>query len=405
MINRKIILSSVIAGVVSLSASHHVTAARTPVKLSHHFAMKVLHIMPHENVTVNDQDTGEIGTVKPIEILSNFVQISRKYGGVIADNRINTFPIKKLDDKNKFPNMNTQVFYGQNDFRLPTCKGNTDSKISQAGFEYPMDYDDVKRIVAIDGQHYNTMKFKNVSMDLNDALAIPLGAKGGQYALHYSFDTIHNINRFYLDKNENQEILIKHLNFGDLTDLKGIDLSRFSHILPSFGVRLGSEYGSYAALSFTNIEFMDLPAGVNYIPNNTFNHSSIIFLGNTNKIEHIGYCAFEGTRITEMDLTNCCTLDSSSFAFCKVLKKVIFGSKLKTIPNYCFYKCETLGQEDNGILNLTNVDVLEDFCFAECPEIQKVFLSDRLINKVPEHAFDAGVVISYVDANGKMVAQ
>ncbi len=444
MINRKIILSSVIAGVVSLSASHHVTAAlpnfqqgqegvhvnnqnmqvvqqRPPVKLPHHIAMNVLQAMPIENVTVNNQNTGQIGEVTPIEILSNFAQINQRYGDVIVDTRINTLPIKKLDDKNKFPNMQTQVFYAENDFRLPTYEeikeardilifvdmfgdnfGYDDYQINRfrniraeeptivhARFEYPMDmtYNAVQNIVASDGQHYDKMKFKNVSMKISEALAIPLGAKGGQYALHYSFDTIHNINRFYLDKEENQEILITKLEHScidlgnDVIDFGEIvDLSRFHY------VRI---LGSYLFDGCPNLTHVKLPK---------------------NSTEIAYRCFTNCPALTTINLKNIKLFGTRSFQNCLNLQLQVDSLKnAEKIQSFAFNcpEAEDLDDEVTPVqineLDLRNLTSIQR-AFAR-RGLQRVTLSENMYDRVPEDAFDEKVVITYVNAKGQQVFQ
>ncbi len=423
MINRKIILSSVIAGVVSLSASHHVTAAlpnfqqgqegvhvnnqnmqvvqqRPPVQLPHHIAMNVLQVMPHVRGTgvpaVTTQD------------VSNFEEVSKKYGDVIADTRINTLPIKKLDDKNKFPNMQTQVFYAENDFRLPTYEeikeardilifvdmfgdnfGYDDYQINRfrniraeeptivhARFEYPMDmtYNAVQNIVASDGQHYDKMKFKNVSMKISEALDISrvnlFKSLNEQDFQHYR--EVDGINRFYLDKAETQEILITGLR-GKYNEANGttVDLSRFSHV---------NIFGNDIFCLCQNITSVKLPNNLREIPYNCFRSCTALIkinLDNINVISHHAFFLCPNLKLTKESLKNAEEIDVAAFSLMYVIEGV------------------TIDELD--LRNLTSIQR----AFAR-RGLQRVTLSENMYDRVPENAFDEKVVITYVNSAGKI---
>ncbi len=371
MINRKIILSSVIAGVVSLSASHHVTAALPNFQQG----QEGVHVTLVNKKVLDDQGAF-----------------------------YNSHPIKKIEDTNS--NFQVQIFYNKEDLRLPTSKEDENSKIRYAVFKDitgfaklggALNYQySVEKTVASYGKFYQELKFTNVSMDINTAMAIPLGEKNGKDALHYR--EVDGVNRFYLDKNETQEIVITLLE-GIANGTNNVDFLRFHRveILPDgmFFLR-------------KNIESVTLSESIKVIPSDSFrgcialktiNLGHVTSLGDRafyncqslqlqpeslKNVKHISKECFSGCKLlTLLDLQHTTSLGDRAFYNCQNLQLPRDSLKnIKHISKECFRDCRSL-----TLLDLQHVTSLGDMAFFNCQKLELHPGSLKNVKHIPDVCF------------------
>lgn len=129
--------------------------------------------------------------------------------------------------------------------------------------------------------------------------------------------------------------------------------------------------------SMTNLVELDISGmAVTSIPSSAFeNKWGLEKIVLPKKLETIGYAAFRGTGLKEIELPeNLTTLDSYAFQSCSSLANVKMSGKVTGISGYCFQECRNLQKVELA----EGLQVIHNGAFYLCNSLQSINLPSTL---------------------------
>lgn len=142
----------------------------------------------------------------------------------------------------------------------------------------------------------------------------------------------------------------------------------------------------YAFYGCTSLETIDLK-NITNIGDFAFAKATKLANISLDKVTSIRVQAFDGTAITEANLTSLKSLFSYAFVGCDSLVTVTLPSEIKSIPEGAFSKTSKL-----TTINLENIQTIEDFAFQEALSLASVDLSN--VEIIGASAFRSSGLIS-----------
>lgn len=139
--------------------------------------------------------------------------------------------------------------------------------------------------------------------------------------------------------------------------------------------------------SMTNLVELDISGmAVTSIPSSAFeNKWGLEKIVLPKKLETIGYAAFRGTGLKEIELPeNLTTLDSYAFHNCTSLVSVKMSGKLTGISGYCFQECRNLQKVELA----EGLQVIHDGAFYCCNSLQSINFPSTLTSIGNESFFE-----------------
>ena len=132
------------------------------------------------------------------------------------------------------------------------------------------------------------------------------------------------------------------------------------------------------AISIKNVVF---PSSIKEIPSELFkNNKSIKSLTIDSDIIKIGKAAFQGSAITEINISYIQFIEEDAFRQCESLKTVTIDN-VQSIGKGAFLNCQKL-----TTLNISNVKTIGENAFAECKAIKELDLTNA-VNIISKEAF------------------
>jgi len=118
-------------------------------------------------------------------------------------------------------------------------------------------------------------------------------------------------------------------------------------------------------------ETFDVHPETKLISTQSFNKNTKVKTVNLRNVENISACAFEGSSIEEIDMSNISVLHRGDFAFCENLKRVNFGNKIESIPEGCFIECNSLEE----VYLPEQITGIHANAFCKCPSLKKAVIA------------------------------
>ncbi|EAX85193.1 hypothetical protein TVAG_043250 [Trichomonas vaginalis G3] len=143
------------------------------------------------------------------------------------------------------------------------------------------------------------------------------------------------------------------------------------------------EYG-YKAYEYSRQgnEELTIPSNITYLPPFCFYDSFFVNLS-LKSIKKIGTNCFAGARMTEIDLTGVEILGGCAFANCPNLERVILSDSLIMIGEYAFYSCDQLRILE---FNTQHSIELQEYAFSDCNGLDISLILSK-IEYVPDYCF------------------
>ena len=123
----------------------------------------------------------------------------------------------------------------------------------------------------------------------------------------------------------------------------------------------------------------------------------IDFSATASRFDYIGMKSFAQSALSGKLVlpSSIRTLGYGAFEDCNDLTDVEFYSLLKTIPEQCFYSCDSL---ETVILPI-NVETIDNRAFADCPNLGDIYFTKSVRNISPSAFLDSYYVVFHVYKN------
>ncbi len=123
----------------------------------------------------------------------------------------------------------------------------------------------------------------------------------------------------------------------------------------------------------------------------------IDFSATASRFDYIGMKSFAQSALSGKLVlpSSIRTLGYGAFEDCNALTDVEFYSLLKTIPEQCFYSCDSL---ETVILPI-NVETIDNRAFADCPNLGDIYFTKSVRNISPSAFLDSYYVVFHVYKN------
>lgn len=159
------------------------------------------------------------------------------------------------------------------------------------------------------------------------------------------------------------------------------------------------------AFTSSSIKTFKWPSLCSVIPPTCFYDSSLESLTNCESVEEIEWAAFSGCKFKKFTVPKSVTkIGNSCFSGCSSLKKVILHDGITFIGGSAFAtteiseiawpaECKVIrslcfsGSSLKKISNLEQVEVIEDFAFADAVYLEEIDLSGNVACSIKKHAF------------------
>ena len=132
-----------------------------------------------------------------------------------------------------------------------------------------------------------------------------------------------------------------------------------------------TEIGEGAFGGCKNINHIEIPESITELSDGVFSGCGITEIDIPENITAIGRGAFAVTKLQQIIIPDSVeTLGDITFEACKELERIVFGKKIKRIPERCCSHCEKL----NSIVLPEELQTISDGAFAGCPPLGTIDL-------------------------------